>query len=78
MNWALPLAALVVSGASLVLATFFAARSLSKSASAEYVDQLEKRVAECEKVRLWQTEEISRLRDRELDLLTRLVRLEER
>jgi hypothetical protein len=46
--WALPIATLLIAGASLVVTMFLGARALSRSASAEYVEQLEKRVTECE------------------------------
>ena len=59
---------------SLVLSSFFAFRSLSKSASTEYVEQLEKRVTACENDRVLLRQEVAELRDREVYLLSRLVK----
>ena len=63
-------------GTSLILSSFFAFRSLSRSASADWVDQLEKRIEVCEADRADLREEVGRLRDRELDLMRRLLLLE--
>lgn len=76
MTWALPLATLLFAGASLIVSTILASRSLSRSASADYVDQLEKRITECEKDRAQLRYELRALRDRELELMTRLLKLE--
>ncbi len=83
MIWALPLATLLIAGASLIVSTLLASRSLSRSASAEYVDQLEKRIEECEKDRSRLHNELSSvrrqlstLRDREFELMARLLKLE--
>lgn len=77
MGWALPFAALVIAGMSLVLSTFLATRTANRAASSEWVEQLEKRIDECEKDREALRREVSALRDRELRYLTRIVRLEE-
>ena len=78
-----PLATLAIAGVSLILSTFFAFRSLSRSASADWVEQLEKRIELCEADReaLHRQNdslqgEVSRLRSSELELLRRLIRLE--
>lgn len=75
MSWGLPLATLAVAGASLVLSSFFAFRSLSRSASADWVSQLEKRVAECERDRAELHRQVADLRDREIYLLQKIVGL---
>ena len=78
-----PLATLAIAGVSLVLSTFFAFRSLSRSASSDWVEQLEKRIELCESDRATLhrqidglQEENARLRTSELELLRRLIRLE--
>lgn len=71
-----PLVTIAVAGASLILSSFFAFRSLSRSASADWVDQLEKRIEVCEADRADLRQEVGRLRDRELDLMRRLLLLE--
>jgi len=71
-----PLITIAVAGASLILSSFFAFRSLSRSASADWVDQLEKRIEVCETDRADLRKEVGRLRDRELDLMRRLLALE--
>ncbi len=83
MNWALPLATLLIAGASLVVSTILASRSMSRSASTEYVDQLEKRINECDKDRSRLHAEVgtlrkqlNALRDREFELMARLLKLE--
>jgi hypothetical protein len=76
VTWALPLATLLLAGGSLVLSTVFAARSLSRSASADYVGQLEKRITECERDRADLHRQVRALQRREVDLLTRIVKLE--
>lgn len=83
MTWAIPLASLAIAGFSIVAGAIFASRTAQRAASSEYVTQLEHRVEECEKDRglLRQelqalTREVNKLRDRELDLMRRLLRLE--
>lgn len=80
MNWALPIATLLIAGASLVASTFLSSRSLRKSASSDYVDQLEKRVSICESDRATLRleveslrREVAALRETEHRLLTRLI-----
>lgn len=72
------MATLAVAGFSLILSSFFAFRSLSRSASAELVDQLEKRVAACESDRVSLRAQVADLRDREVYLLQRLVSAQEK
>lgn len=74
MTWLLPLVTLAFAGFSLVLSSFFAFRSLSRSASAEWVDQLEKRVAECERDRAELHRLVAELRDREIYLMRQVVK----
>ena len=71
-----PLVTLAIAGVSLILSSFFAFRSLARSASSDWVNQLEKRIETCETERAALRLQISELRDRELDYLRRLVRLE--
>ena len=75
MSWAVPLATLAFAGISLILSSFFAFRSLSRSASADWVDQLEKRIEECERDRAELHRQVADLRDREIYLLRQVVRL---
>lgn len=83
MTFVYPLATIAVAGLSLILSSFFAFRSLSRSASADWVDQLEKRIELCEsdRAQLHQENETMRreagaARERERELLLRIVRLE--
>lgn len=73
MNWAVPIATLAFAGVSLILSSFFAFRSLSRSASADWVTQLEKRVSECERDRADLHKQIVELRDREFYLMSKLI-----
>lgn len=75
MTWAVPLATLAFAGVSLILSSFFAFRSLSRSASADWVDQLEKRISDCERDRIELHRQVAELRDREVYLLRQVVRL---
>ena len=75
MSWALPLATFVLAGFSLILSSFFAFRSLSRSASADWVEQLEKRVTACENDRAQLRQEVAELRDREIYLMRELVKV---
>lgn len=75
MTWAVPVATLAFAGVSLILSSFFAFRSLSRSASADWVDQLEKRIEECERDRMELHRQVGALRDREIYLMRQLVQL---
>lgn len=74
MNWAIPIATLAFAGVSLILSSFFAFRSLSRSASADWVDQLEKRIADCESDRRELHRQVAELRDREIYLMREIVK----
>jgi len=80
MAWALPLASLALAAGALVISAYFSSRSMSRSASADYVGQLEHRIAECERDRAALRgevrelrREIGLLREQEHRLLTRLL-----
>lgn len=78
-----PLATIAVAGVSLILSSFFAFRSLSRSASADWVEQLEKRIELCEQDRAELHKENDALRSSQAtlrsenwDLMRRILKLE--
>jgi len=78
-----PFATLAIAGVSLILSSFFAFRSLARSASADWVDQLEKRIEVCEADRAQlhiENENLrtsqTALRQENWDLMRRVLRLE--
>ena len=82
-EYAIPGAALIVAISSFVSATFLNARSSARTASSEWVktlegkiDLLEDDLENCRKIRSQLQQDVTRLSNREIELMRRVLRLE--